>query len=70
MSEVSQTSTRGQMIDLVSRLVVGPLSDDESLSSPPLDTYLSGILWPEGEMLDAPEEVDDDDDEIDYYEFS
>ncbi|MBX7512989.1 hypothetical protein K3179_00360 [Qipengyuania sp. GH38] len=60
MSEVSQTSTRGQMIDLVSRLVVGPLSEDEALSSPPLDTYLSGILWPEGEMLDAPEESDDD----------
>ena len=61
MSELSQISTRGQMIDLVSRLVVGPLSDDEALSSPPLDTYLSGILWPEGEMLNAPEEVDDDD---------
>ena len=60
MPEVSQTSTRGQMIDLVSRLLVGPLSGDEAISSPPLDTYLSGILWPEGEMLDAPAEVDDD----------
>lgn len=61
MTEVSRDSTRGQMIDLVSRLLVGPLSNEEALSSPPLDTYLSGILWPEGEMLNAPEEADDDD---------
>jgi hypothetical protein len=60
MTEVSEISTRSQMIDLVSKLLVGPLHNDEALVSPPLDTYLSGILWPEGEKLDAPEEEDDD----------
>lgn len=61
MAKVEARTAREQMIDLVTRLLVGPLANDEALSSPPLDTYLSGILWPEGEMLNAPEQEDGDD---------
>ncbi|WP_201768916.1 helicase-related protein [Myxococcus stipitatus] len=41
-------------------LLLGPLEPDETISSPPADTYLTGILWPEGETLDA---LEDDHDE-------
>lgn len=60
MTDIAEPAAREQMISLVSRLLVGPLAKDETLTSPPLDTYLSGILWPEGEMFIAAEQEDDD----------
>ncbi len=41
---------RDQLKDKVNRLLMGPLNPDENgieiLEAPPLDTYLTGILWP------------------------
>jgi hypothetical protein len=41
-------------------LLLGPLESDETMLSSPADTYLTGILWPEGTHLDAIEDDQDD----------
>ncbi|WP_203424254.1 hypothetical protein [Sinorhizobium sp. BG8] len=53
-------SIRAELLHRVTGLLVGPLDDDEIIRSPPADTYLSGILWPEGELLDQIEDDQDD----------
>ena len=50
-------SERNEIIRLTKGLLLGPLTDDETIASPPADTYLTGVLWPEGEPLDS---IDDD----------
>ena len=47
---------RSEIIDISRSLLLGPLADDETISSPPVDTYVTGILWPEGELLDSMED--------------
>ena len=47
---------RAEFIRLSKALLLGPLADDETIPSPPADTYLTGILWPEGESLDSIED--------------
>ena len=47
---------RTDIIRICKSLLVGPLVDDETISSPPIDTYLTGILWPQGELLDSIED--------------
>ena len=42
---------RSEIIRLSKALLLGPLADDETIPSPPADTYLTGILWPEGAPL-------------------
>lgn len=49
--KIDHEPVRAETITLVSSLLVGPLEPDETLSSPPVDTYLTGILWPEGAGL-------------------
>ena len=49
-------SERSEIIRLTRALLLGPLSDDETIPSPPADTYLTGILWPEGAPLDSIED--------------
>ncbi|ARS71074.1 helicase [Sinorhizobium meliloti] len=49
-------TARAEIIHHASALLLGPLSNDERLTSAPVDTYLTGILWPEGETLDAIED--------------
>ncbi len=44
----SKAGTRQALVELAASLLVGPLEDDELLESGPVDTYLSGILWPRG----------------------
>ena len=41
---------RSEIIRLSKAMLLGPLAHDETIPSPPVDTYLTGILWPE----DAP----------------
>ncbi|KEQ53276.1 helicase [Sphingobium chlorophenolicum] len=53
-------TARADIIHHASALLLGPLTDDERLASAPVDTYLTGILWPEGEALDA---IEDDESE-------
>ena len=51
---------RSEIIRISRSLLVGPLVDDETISSPPVDTYVTGILWPEGELLDSMEDDQND----------
>ncbi|RQY17971.1 helicase-related protein [Burkholderia stagnalis] len=50
-------AVRTDLVDLTRSLLVGPLAVDEVIESAPVDTYLTGILWPRGTSADA---VDDD----------
>ena len=60
-SPLNAEQARESMAELTSKLLLGPLSIDETLESPPVDTYLTGILWPRG----APAEAGDDDGGLD-----
>jgi hypothetical protein len=51
---------RAEIVRTVSALQLGPLADGETIPSPPADTYLTGILWPEGETLDPAEDDQND----------
>lgn len=48
---------RAEIIRLLKALLLGPLVEKETIQSSPTDTYLTGILWPEGATLDS---IDDD----------
>src|SRR5579871_3903172 len=51
-----RTNVRAAFVETVEGLLLGPIyGEDEMLASAPLDTYLTGILWPRNEKL-APEE--------------
>jgi hypothetical protein len=52
-------AARSALLDMTSALLHGPLQVDEILTSAPIDTYLTGILWPRGILVGA--EADDDD---------
>jgi hypothetical protein len=49
----NKSEVRAEIIRLAGSLLVGPLAHDEVLESAPVDTYLSGILWPRGAAVDA-----------------
>ena len=51
---------RAEIIGLVRALLLGPLADDETIPSAPADTYLTGILWPEGAPLGSIEDEPQD----------
>ena len=51
---------RNDLIDLTRRLLIGPLHVDEVIPSSPGDTYLTGILWPEGQTLSTDEDDNSD----------
>ncbi|WP_250437759.1 helicase-related protein [Caballeronia sp. ATUFL_F2_KS9A] len=53
---------RNHLVGMARALLVGPLGNDETLESAPVDTYLTGILWPRGTSTDA---VDDDERDAD-----
>lgn len=47
---------RSDAVRLATSLLLGPLAPDETIRAAPVDTYLTGILWPEGETLDPQED--------------
>lgn len=49
-------TARAGIIHHASALLLGPLTDAERITSAPVDTYLTGILWPEGVALDPLED--------------
>ncbi|MGE3476441.1 MAG: helicase-related protein [Rhodospirillaceae bacterium] len=53
-------SVRNNLICLTEGLLLGPLDPNEVLPSAPADTYLTGILWPEGSNLGADEDDQSD----------
>lgn len=60
LSDIDYRPVRSDLVRSISALLLGPLADDEEISSAPVDTYLTGILWPRGESLDA---IEDDQNE-------
>jgi hypothetical protein len=50
-------AVRAAVAEMAEALLVGPLEPDEVIESAPVDTYLTGILWPKGAPVDG---VDDD----------
>jgi hypothetical protein len=52
-----QEQVRSELASAASALLMGPLSPDEAIESAPVDTYLTGILWPRGSPVDG---IDDD----------
>lgn len=55
-----QATARNDLIRLTRSLLVGPLDEKEIIQSAPGDTYLTGILWPEGALLGADEDDNSD----------
>ena len=55
-----QKQVREDLIQWTRTVLIGPLQDDEAIRSSPGDTYLTGILWPEGQLLSAEEDDNSD----------
>lgn len=53
---ITQRQVRDAMVEIASGLLLGPLGEEEEIASPPVDTYLTGILWPRGTELDPLED--------------
>lgn len=60
MTRPDHRPVRSDLVSTATALLLGPLADDEEIASAPVDTYLTGILWPEGEILGAIEDDQDD----------
>lgn len=60
MSRPEHRPVRTDLLRTATALLMGPVEPDEEIPSAPVDTYLTGILWPEGAPLDAIEDVQDD----------
>ncbi|EMC2594288.1 helicase-related protein [Pseudomonas aeruginosa] len=59
MGNDNKEIARAALVEMATALLQGPLQADEVLMSAPVDTYLTGILWPRGTPIGA--EADDDD---------
>ncbi|MBC5782652.1 helicase [Ramlibacter sp. USB13] len=46
-------SVRSSLVEMARSLLTGPLALDETIESAPVDTYLTGILWPRGAAVDG-----------------
>lgn len=57
---MTQEAARTDSVALASALLLGPLEPDEAIASSPGDTYLTGILWPEGARIDASDAASED----------
>jgi len=53
-----ETPVRDVLIQLTGDLLIGPFEENETILSSPGDTYLTGILWPEGQVLSGDEDDD------------
>lgn len=47
---------RSELVQTAKSLLLGPIETEEVIASPPLDTYLTGILWPRGAELGGAED--------------
>ncbi|HEY8604500.1 helicase-related protein [Tsuneonella suprasediminis] len=59
-SLADREAVRSGILETVGALLIGPLDSAETIDSAPIDTYLTGILWPEGENLTAMEDDESD----------
>lgn len=57
MAADPRRKVRSDLVLSAGALLIGPLSADEVIESAPVDTYLTGILWPRGAPVDG---IDDD----------
>lgn len=56
MTSPHHRTVREDLVRTASGLLLGPLAADEEIGSGPVDTYLTGILWPEGETIEGLED--------------
>jgi len=56
---MNKDQVRAETIARISALLLGPLAVDEVIGSAPADTYLTGILWPQGTLSDPAEDDTD-----------
>ncbi|KQP91926.1 helicase-related protein [Methylobacterium sp. Leaf117] len=52
----ARAEVRAEVVRLAGSLLLGPVDANEQIASAPLDTYLTGVLWPEGQTLSAIED--------------
>ncbi|MEA3640225.1 MAG: helicase-related protein [Lamprobacter sp.] len=50
---MNSADVREHIMQQAASLLLGPMQQDEALTSNPSDTYLTGILWPKGTNADA-----------------
>lgn len=68
---MNSVEVRKHMLQQATSLLLGPMLEDETLSSNPSDTYLTGILWPAGTEMGASDdesadrEIDSGDEAVD-----
>lgn len=66
MGQKEKVEIRNEIIDRLSMELVGPNFEDEEINESPSQRYLSGILWPNGTLMekgdDEKTEVDDNED--------
>ena len=48
--------TRSELAIITANLLLGPMQENEVLDAPPGDTYLTGILWPQGATVSGEED--------------
>lgn len=53
---------RYTLLDIIRRDAIGPVSPDEVIDEPPLETYVCGVLWPKREKFS--EDTEDERDEV------
>lgn len=56
-NDEDKQAIRSGLVLMANSLLTGPLKADEIIESAPVDTYLTGILWPRGAPVDG---IDDD----------
>jgi len=66
---IEQYAFRSALVDALIRDIVGPTSETEELTDPPITQYISGVLYPQSdpveheiERVDADQDVDEPDD--------
>lgn len=53
---MGQQEVRAETIELLKKLLIGPLEQNEVIPSNPSDTYLTGILWPMDSIISEAED--------------
>ncbi|HJW55298.1 MAG TPA: helicase-related protein [Burkholderiaceae bacterium] len=53
---MDKKETRHELARMAANLLLGPMQENEVLGAPPGDTYLTGILWPQGAVVSGEED--------------
>lgn len=53
-------AARDEIFEFIEKDAFGPITAEETLQDPPLDTYVCGILWPRGTLVSSVSPSEDD----------